>query len=203
MILSDQRLRSLLETGELVIDPILHPGYQVQGAKIDLRLDNIFRVLKSEQIEFYDPLPAPSLDDMPIEIYDDRIIGYQERFILHPGSFALGQTFEFVSMPNNLFGHIEGRSSLGRRGILVHATAGGVDPGYIGVLCLELFNVGRVPVVLHPLMRIASLIFETVDGEVGRTYSKQKDHKFGGYDIRKEWKRDEDFYLIRKGVMNL
>ena len=203
MILSDSRLQELMASGELIIDPILHKEYQIQGAKIDLRLDNVFRVLKAEQVECYDPLPKKRDVEENEDVYQDITVGYKDNFILHPGSFALGQTFEFVSMPETLFGRLEGRSSLGRRGILVHATAGGVDPGFTGVVCLELFNVGRVPVILHPLMRIASLTFEEIAGDVGRAYTQQADHKFGGFDIRKAWKKDADFYNIQESVGHL
>lgn len=199
MVLSDNEILELLKDGKLMINPLLDPKTQIQGAKVDLRLDNIFQRIKSEQVTYYDTFPAEG-EDATLPTYQQIVVSYSDDFVLHPGEFVLGQTFESVHLPKNIFGHLDGRSSLGRQGIIVHATACGVDPGFAGVLCLELSNAGPIPVVLHPLMRIGAISFEEVSGKVSRTYSRQIDSKFSGSSISRQWSADTEFRTIQETI---
>lgn len=195
MILSNTKIIQKIESGELVIAPILDVSRQLSGAKIDLRLDNKFLRIKSEQKTHHDTFPSKQEDEFKLE---EIIIPYSKHIVLHPNDFVLGQTFEMVSMPDNLMGELGGRSSLGRQGVIIHATASFVDPGFNGVLCLELSNFGKTPVLLHPLMRIAAISFKKIDGKVTKTYTDQKESKFGGKEIPLRWKQDDHIYNITK-----
>lgn len=192
MILSKNTLLSKLQTNELLIDPLLDPDEQIQGSKIDLRLDNVFMLLEAQQTPYYDPQEKPNAYGLE-ESFQRIEIGFEDHFFLHPGSFILGQTLEFIRVPPSCVGRIEGRSSLARRGILVHITASMIDPGYCGYICLELFNVGKVPVRLSPLMRIAALTVEELDGE-----APEYQGKFGS-DLRSidMNQRDSDSEILR------
>lgn len=133
----------------------------------------------------------------PERYVEERIIPYCGRFVLHPNDYALAPLFEFVRIPKNLVGRLDGRSSLGRLGVVVHSTAGAVDPDYSGPLIMELMNHGMLPVVLYPLMRIATLTLLDLSGEA-RTYKgKYKGlRKFFGVESRLH--EDEDLIAIAK-----
>lgn len=151
-----------------MIHPIMDPEVQIRGSKVDLRLDNVFHLVQRTNIEAYD---AASYDSAsPPKYLDRRIVPYGTRFVLHPGELVLAPTFESIRLPTSLVGFLEGRSSLARLGILVHITAGVIDPGFIGTLIVELLNVGRVPVDLYPLMRIGALSLAQVEGQVKYPY---------------------------------
>lgn len=163
----------------LQVDPILDAKTQVQGSKIDLRLDNRFRFLREEHTDHWDSFQG---GEEVNEIYKEELIPYGSRLRLHPGHFVLGQTFESVRMPDDCVAYLEGRSMLARRGVLVHITASCIDPGFIGTITLELYNVGKVPVHLHPLMRVCALTIHVLDGPVAMPYWKKEAAKFGGHD---------------------
>jgi dCTP deaminase len=164
-VLSDKEICERLHKRNLVIHPLLHEITQVQGCKVDLRLSGIFYEVKHSAVESYDPL-FPQEDDYRREM----ILPVGEPYILHPGMLALAPTFENISMPRDLLGILQGRSSLGRLGIIVHATAGFVDPGYKGSLTLELSNLGHLPVALYPLNRAAAIAFIKISGNVKQAY---------------------------------
>lgn len=177
---SDKDMVKLLKSRELIIHPILDTK-QINGGKIDLRLDNIFFFFKRFRRPYYDPTTYVATGQHPEKYCERRTIEYGTPFILHPGHYALAPLFEFVRLPRNLIGRLDGRSSLGRLGIVVHSTAGSVDPGYSGPLIMELSNNGMLPVALYPLMRIATLtlMFLTSDAlvsyaEVGK-YGRMED----------------------------
>lgn len=174
MILSDTMLLKALDRGELRFDPPVDRDRQVQPASIDLRLGATFRVFNYGQHSLIDPRLPVDFDELTdlVEIGD-------RPFILHPGAFVLGATAEYVTMPNHLVGRLEGRSSLGRIGVIVHATAGFIDPGFEGTITLEITNAGKIPVALHAGTRICQLtLLET--GPVARPYGAGRDSKYQG-----------------------
>jgi len=167
-VLSDDEIETLLNKRELVIHPLLDDD-QIRGARVDLRIDNMFFLIRRINVDSYDAMEL-SKTGKQTQYLEPHIVPYDESFILHPGEFALAPTLESLKIPLTLLGELDGRSSLGRLGIIVHVTAGSVDPGFGGPLILELANLGRIPVKLIPLMRIASIKFLQIHGTVKRPY---------------------------------
>jgi dCTP deaminase len=151
MILSDHTIRQELEAGRVVIDPLDESS--IQPSSVDLRLDRLFRVFLNHTMPVIDV--KEDLEDLTRLVKIDE----GEAFILHPGEFVLGSTFERVSLPNDLVGRIEGKSSLGRLGLLIHSTAGFIDAGFSGHITLELSNVANLPITLYPGMKIGQVSF--------------------------------------------
>jgi dCTP deaminase len=174
MVLSDVELGKLLSSGELVVHPLLHES-QIHGAKIDLRLDNQFILVRHMDRPFYDPMWT---DEEKADYTQTMSVPYGEPFYLHPGEFSVAPLFEHFHVPRRLMGRLEGRSSLGRIGLIVHATAGIIDPGYTGPITLELSNVGKTPIALYPQMKVAAVTFENVEGEVKVDYSMRAQSKY-------------------------
>jgi dCTP deaminase len=152
MILSDRTIREEIEAGRIVIDP-LDLGC-IQPSSVDLHIDRYFRVFRNHTLSHIDV--KQNLEDLTelVEIADD-----EESFILHPGEFVLGSTIERVQLPTDLVARLEGKSSLGRLGLLIHSTAGFVDAGWDGQLTLELSNVANLPITLYPGMKIGQISF--------------------------------------------
>ena len=173
-VLSDHDLKLLISSKKLVVSPILSLD-QIKGAKIDLRLANTLYVIKHFERPYYDPKSRSEVD-----YGEKRNISFDGRgFTFQPGDFAIAPLFERVRIPDNLAARLDGRSSLGRLGIVVHATAGGIDPGFSGQLACELSNLGKVPVRLYPLMRIASLTVEQISTKSDKPYQVRTDRKYG------------------------
>jgi len=173
-VLSDHDLKLLISSKKLVVCPILSLD-QIKGAKIDLRLANTLYVIKHFERPYYDPKSRSEVD-----YGEKRNISFDGRgFTFQPGDFAIAPLFERVRIPDNLAARLDGRSSLGRLGIVVHATAGGIDPGFSGQLACELSNLGKVPVRLYPLMRIASLTVEQISTKSDKPYQVRTDRKYG------------------------
>jgi|SRR5215475_624296 len=149
MLLSDRDIRAEVAAGRLGLEP--YEGELLQPSSVDVRLDRYFRVFNNQQYTHIDP--SLQQDDLTtlVEPKDD------EPFVLHPGEFALGSTLEVVSLPDDLAGRLEGKSSLGRLGLLTHSTAGFIDPGFTGHITLELSNVATLPIILWPGMKIGQL----------------------------------------------
>ncbi len=146
VLLSDRELRKALESGRLGVDPF-DPA-MVQPSSIDVRLDRFFRVFDNSRYTHIDPqLRQDELTSL-VEKDDE-----DDPFVLHPGEFVLASTFEFFSLPDDLAGRLEGKSSLGRLGLLTHSTAGFIDPGFSGHITLELSNVANLPITLWPGMK--------------------------------------------------
>lgn len=165
VILSDRDILARLDAGDLVVEPLDDRDLQVQPASIDLRLSDEFLVFRNPHIPYIDPRGASQ------ESYTERLtIAKGEVFILHPGEFVLGSTLERVRIPPDLVARVEGRSSLGRLAIVVHATAGFVDPGFEGRITLELSNLGRVPVALRPGMRCSQIVLHELKSPAARPY---------------------------------
>jgi dCTP deaminase len=176
MILSDRDILARLERGDLIIDPLDEPDQQVQPASVDLRLDTEFVVYRLQHVPCIDPRDADS-----VQTYTDRmVVPDGEAFILHPGEFALGSTFERVAVPPDLVARVEGRSSIGRLAVVVHATAGFIDPGFDGRITLELSNLGRLPVKLYPGMRISQVVFHEMTSPAQRPYGPARGSKYQG-----------------------
>ncbi|TFG69051.1 MAG: dCTP deaminase [Thermomicrobiales bacterium] len=161
-VLSDRDIRAALEDGRVRIEP--YDAHDLQPSSVDLHLDRSFRVFRNNRYAFIDVrAPQPDLTEL-LTIADD------EPFILHPGEFVLGQTNEWVELPNDLVARLEGKSSLGRLGLLIHSTAGYVDPGWKGNLTLELSNVANLPIALYYGMRIGQISFFRMSSPVDRPY---------------------------------
>ncbi len=175
MILSDKDIKSYLAEGKLEIEPLTNPEQQIQPSSVDLILSNEFRVFEHTEKAFIDPLKDGGLEEYT------RLKKVEDGpFIIHPGQFVLGSTKERVKIPYDLVGRLEGRSSLGRLGIVVHSTAGYVDPGFYGTLTLEIGNMGNMPVALYPGMRVCQLTLVKMSSEPERTYDKKPDAKYLG-----------------------
>jgi len=149
VLLSDRDLRKELESGRLGVDP--YDPKMLQPSSIDVRLDQYFRVFDNTKYTHIDPSQQQDeLTSLVEQTGDDP-------FVLHPGEFVLGSTFEMVTLPDDLAGRLEGKSSLGRLGLLTHSTAGFIDPGFSGHITLELSNVANLPITLWPGMKIGQL----------------------------------------------
>ena len=149
MLLSDRDLRAELAAGRLAIDPF--DDSLVQPSSVDVRLDSLFRVFNNTRYTHIDP--AQRQDELTSLVQPDD----GEPFVLHPGEFVLGSTLELVTLADDLAGRLEGKSSLGRLGLLTHSTAGFIDPGFSGHITLELSNVANLPITLWPGMKIGQL----------------------------------------------
>ena len=174
MILSDTDILARLRDGDLVIEPLADVDRQVQPASVDLRLGSEFLEFRRTNIPCIHPDDAGEVDDYVRESH----VPDGEEFVLHPGDFVLGTTRERVEIPPDLVAHVEGRSSLGRLAVVVHATAGLADPGYEGQITLELSNLGNAPVALTPGMRISQLTFTQLTSPADRPYGADRDSKY-------------------------
>ena len=161
-VLSDQTILDLVDAGRIRIEP-WDPSL-VQPASIDLRLGDSFRVFHNHRTSAID------LRNPPEHLTEEVLVPAGETFVIHPGEFCLGRTLEWVELPGDIVARIEGKSSLGRLGLIVHATAGFCDPGWKGTLTLELNNLTRVPIILHPGLPIGQLSFMTLDRPAARPY---------------------------------
>ena len=161
-VLADREIRAAIEAGRVIIRP--YDPADLQPSSVDLHLDRSFRVFRNNRYPFIDVRqPQPDLTEM-LRIEND------EPFILHPGEFVLGQTVEWVELPDDLVSRLEGKSSLGRLGLLIHSTAGYVDPGWRGTLTLELSNVANLPIALYFGMKIGQISFFELTSAVERPY---------------------------------
>ncbi len=175
MVLSDKTIRAEIEAGRLVFDP--YDDTLVQPSSVDVRVDNAFRVFHGSRHPYIDVRePMEDLTELV------RVEG-GEPFILHPGEFVLGQTLERVKIPDDLVARLEGKSSLGRLGLLIHSTAGFIDPGWDGHVTLELSNVANLPITIYHAMKIGQISFVQLtepaekpygSGGLGSKYQGQK-----------------------------
>ena len=191
-VLADRDIRTRIEAGSIVIEP--YDGGDLQPSSVDLHIDRTFRVFRNNRYPYIDPRQAqPDITEM-VTVRED------EAFILHPGEFVLGQTLEWVELPDDLVGRLEGKSSLGRLGLLIHSTAGYVDPGWRGNLTLELSDVSNLPIALYPGMRIGQISFLEMTGPVERPYgSAGLGSKYQGQSEPTESAFHRDFDRTRRG----
>jgi len=162
MLLSDRDIRAELESGRVGLEP-LDLG-MVQPSSIDVRLDRWFRLFDNHKYAVIDPAEEQSELTRLVEVAPE------EPFVLHPGEFVLGSTYELVTLPDDVAARLEGKSSLGRLGLLTHSTAGFIDPGFSGHVTLELANVATLPVKLWPGMKIGQLCFFRTSSPVESPY---------------------------------
>ena len=162
MLLSDRDILAEIDAGRIALDPF--DSEMIQPSSIDVRLDRFFRVFDNHKYPHIDP--AVDQSDLTREVE----VGKDEAFILHPGEFVLGQTLERVTLPDDLVARLEGKSSLGRLGLLIHSTAGFVDSGFSGNLTLELSNVANLPITIYEGMPIGQISFMRMDGPVEHAY---------------------------------
>jgi len=149
VLLSDRDIRSEIQSGRVAVEPF--DEAMIQPSSVDVRLDKFFRVFENHKYSVIDP----SIEQA--ELTREVIAEDDEAFILHPGEFVLASTYEIITLPDDIAGRLEGKSSLGRLGLLTHSTAGFIDPGFSGHITLELSNVANLPVKLFPGMKIGQL----------------------------------------------
>ena len=162
MLLCDRDLRAEVDSGRVGLDP--YDAALVQPSSIDLRLDRYFRVFQNHRYTHIDP--AVQQDELTELVEPEG----DEPFVLHPGEFVLGSTLEVITLPDDLAGRLEGKSSLGRLGLLTHSTAGFIDPGFSGHVTLELSNVATLPIRLWPGMKIGQLCLFRLTGPAEHSY---------------------------------
>ncbi|MDP3890684.1 dCTP deaminase [Nocardioides sp.] len=166
MLLSDRDILAEIDAGRVTLDPFAPE--MVQPSSIDVRLDRFFRVFENHRYPHIDPA-----EDQPDLTREVEPIG-DEPFILHPGEFVLGSTYEVVGLPDDVAARLEGKSSLGRLGLLTHSTAGFIDPGFTGHVTLELANVANLPIKLWPGMKIGQLCFFRLSSAAEHPYGSAK-----------------------------
>ena len=149
MLLSDRDIREQVDSGRVRVEPF--DTGMIQPSSVDVRLDRFFRVFENHKYSVIDPSVEQG------ELTREVVVAPNEFFILHPGEFVLASTYEVISLPDDIAGRLEGKSSLGRLGLLTHSTAGFIDPGFSGHITLELSNVANLPVKLFPGMKIGQL----------------------------------------------
>ena len=179
MRLTDIEITRSLDSGEIIMLP--RPDEDaISGVSIDVRLGSQFRVFKDHTAPYID-LSGPSAD---VQAALDRVMSDQidipdgEAFFLHPGELALAVTYESVTLPADIVGWLDGRSSLARLGLMVHVTAHRIDPGWQGKIVLEFYNSGKLPLALRPKMKIGALNFERLSTPVAKPYNKRKNAKY-------------------------
>ena len=166
MLLSDRDIRQEIDNERIVLDP--WDEAMVQPSSVDVRLDRLFRLFDNHKYPHIDPsIDQPDLTRL-VEVAPD------EPFVLHPGEFVLGATYEVVTLPDDIAARLEGKSSLGRLGLLTHSTAGFIDPGFSGHVTLELSNVATLPITLWPGMKIGQLCFFRLSSPAEHPYGSER-----------------------------
>jgi dCTP deaminase len=175
VVLSDRSIKSEIASGRILIEP--YDESLVQPSSVDVRVDRKFRVFHNARYPYIDVRkPMDDLTEL-IEVTDE------EPFVLHPGEFVLGQTLETITLPNDIVARLEGKSSLGRLGLLIHSTAGFVDPSWKGNLTLELSNVANLPITIYHAMPIGQISFMRMDQAVEHPYGADEvGSKYQGQD---------------------
>jgi dCTP deaminase len=166
MLMSDRDIRASIEAGQIGLEPL--DMSLLQPSSFDVRIDRFFRLFDNHKYAFIDPAEPQEELTRFIEVAPD------EPFILHPGEFVLGSTYEFVKLPDNVAARLEGKSSLGRLGLVTHSTAGFVDPGFNGHVTLELSNMATLPIKLWPGMKIGQLCFFQLSSPSETPYGSAK-----------------------------
>ena len=166
MLLSDRDIRAEIDAGRVRVEPV--DAAMVQPSSIDVPLDRLFRVFENHRYAVIDP--AIDQPDLTRLVEPDR----DEPFVLHPGEFVLASTYEVVTLPDDVAGRLEGKSSLGRLGLLTHSTAGFIDPGFSGHVTLELSNVATLPITLWPGMKIGQLCLFRLSSPAEHPYGAQQ-----------------------------
>ena len=198
MILSDRDIRKAIQSGKIKIDSPDDKFLQNIGpSSLDLRCGSHFKLYEHTHFPLLDPADPATFENCSRMI---EIKNPNTPFIVQPNDFVLGVTLESVTLPADLVARVEGRSSLGRLGIIVHSTAGFVDPGFSGTITLEITNINRMPVALYPGMRVCQLAFETLTSPAEVDYSQKKTQKYQNQVFPEESRitRDPEMVEINK-----
>jgi len=196
MILSDRDIKKAIAEKRVVITADDEAYLEnIHASSMDLRLGHFFKIYEHTKFSLLDPANPTTLQDATrlIEIKDPK-----KPFVVQPREFVLGVTIETIKLPNNLVARVEGRSSLGRLGIIVHSTAGFVDPGFEGTITLEITNINRMPVALYPGMRICQLAFESMTSPADEPYNKKKCSKY----LKQKLPEESRVYLDKEFTKN-
>lgn len=178
MILNDEKIKEYLKSGKIIITPG-PKNIQIQPASVDLRLSDELVVMKTSPLP-YDTANNDKNTTSTEDMYHTRKFSNDDPLILKPREFVLTQTLEYVEIPDDLLGRVEGRSSLGRLGVAVHITAGFIDPGFKGNITLEMVNLGHVPIVLYPNQRVCQIVFEELNAPAKVPYGVRGRNKYQG-----------------------
>jgi len=203
MILSDKDIRKKIDNGEIEVTSADKKHLDnINASSLDLRLGRFFKLFNHSQRAMLDPLDANSFIDSTKLV---EIKNHGDPFIVQPGEFILGVTMEKIKIPNDLVARVEGRSSLGRLGIIIHSTAGFIDAGFEGTITLEITNINRMPVALYPGMRVCQLAFEQMSSEASVPYAKKHSSKYQGQEMPQDSKiaTDPEFREIGRLKRNL
>lgn len=176
MILSDRDIKKALEEKRIVVKPEPDLEEQLGSSSLDLRLGYHFRIFKHRRRPFVDPYDADTMEGMTEEV----IISKEEPYVIQPGEFVLASILEWVELPADMSARIDGRSSLGRLGLVIHSTAGHIDAGFKGAITLELSNIGMMAIMLYPNMRVCQLVFEPLSSPAEQPYGSKKGAKYHG-----------------------
>lgn len=176
MTLSDVDIKKAIDQGRIKITPAIDYSSQLGSCSVDLKLSNVFRVFNHAQVPYIDPADKKALSQLTHEIKVPKA----KAFVIQPGDFVLASTVETLALADDLLARLEGRSSLGRLGIVVHSTASVFDPGWKGKVVLEIGNLGKMAVALYPGIRICSLTFEELSSKAQVPYYKKKGAKYIG-----------------------
>ncbi len=193
MRLCDTDIERYLDEGKIKLTP-RPDNDQINGATVDVRLGNSFRVFKDYALPYID-LSGPKetvAAQLEAVMSDEIIVDDGDAFFLHPGELALATTYENVELPANIIGWLDGRSSLARLGLMVHVTAHRIDPGWQGKIVLEFFNSGKLPLALRPKMTIGALSFEILSNDAARPYNVRRDAKYKNQQNAVASRIDED-----------
>ncbi len=196
MILSDRDIKARILKGDIVItSPENDHMSNVHASSLDLRLGKYFKIYDHTKYPVLDPLKPDTFKDIAklIEVDDEKV-----PFIVQPGEFVLGVTMEKIKIADDLVARVEGRSSLGRLGIIIHSTAGFVDAGFEGTITLEITNINRMPVALYPGMRVCQLAFEEMSSSAEVPYHAKGSSKYQGQVFPEESKIASDPEFIKK-----
>ncbi len=194
MILSDRDILERLRRGDIVITPAPDLDTQLQPASLDMRLGYDFQTFNYTRQALIDPGDPATFEQLTsLAQLEDG-----ERFIVHPGEFVLATTLERIEIPTDLLARLEGRSSIGRVGIVIHSTAGYLDPGFKGKITLEISNLGKIAVALYPRMRICQIAFEEMSSPVSSGYGERHGAKYQGQDAATASRLFEDNEFHRK-----
>jgi len=202
MILSDKKIKEYIKSRKIVVEPF-DEGL-VGPASLDVRLGFKFRVFKNISIEAIDVknykedvIYRSESKDFIIHhgTYSDLIIAKREDvpIVIHPNEFILASVYEYIELPKNIAAQISGRSSIGRLGLLVHTSAGWIDPGYAGHLTLEIYNVNKIPVKLYPLTKVAQIVFYELEEDVELSYGERESSKYYKEDGATESRISKDY----------
>jgi len=201
MILSDRDIKKAIKDGRVaVISPEGDHEKNIHASSMDLRLGKYFKVYEHSKFPVLDPLKMDSFAGLTKLV---EITNPEEPFIVHPGDFVLGVTMESVKLADDIVARVEGRSSIGRLGIIIHSTAGFIDAGFEGTITLEITNINRMPVALYPGMRVCQLAFEEMSSPAEVPYNMKKSSKYQGQTLPEESRLtiDPEFDKLIKPVV--